>query len=43
MKADHEPAALLRRRCPDKQPADCRDDQLETAAPFDLARFFGST
>jgi ATP-dependent DNA ligase len=26
---------------PDKQPADCRYDQLETNAPYELARIFG--
>jgi ATP-dependent DNA ligase len=27
----------------DKQPADCRYDQLETNAPFELAKIFGVT
>ena len=28
---------------PDKQPADCRYDQLETNAPYELERIFGAT
>ena len=31
----------FRRWRPDKPPADCRYDQLETSAPFELARIFG--
>ena len=32
----------FRRWRPDKQPADCRYDQLEVTAPFELERIFGS-
>ena len=32
----------FRRWRPDKPPADCRYDQLETTAPFELARIFGA-
>ena len=28
---------------PDKPPADCRYDQLEETAPFELARIFGAS
>ena len=34
-------ATTFRRWRPDKQPADCRYDQLEETAPFELARIFG--
>ncbi len=34
-------ATTFRRWRPDKSPADCRYDQLETTAPFELARIFG--
>jgi ATP-dependent DNA ligase len=34
-------ATTFRRWRPDKAPADCRYDQLETTAPFELARIFG--
>jgi ATP-dependent DNA ligase len=34
-------ATTFRRWRPDKVPADCRYDQLETTAPFELARIFG--
>jgi ATP-dependent DNA ligase len=34
-------ATTFRRWRPDRQPADCRYDQLETTAPFELARIFG--
>ncbi|HEY3335757.1 MAG TPA: ATP-dependent DNA ligase [Candidatus Limnocylindrales bacterium] len=34
-------ATTFRRWRPDKQPADCRYDQLETTAPYELARIFG--
>ncbi len=33
----------FRRWRPEKRPADCRYDQLETTAPFELARIFGRT
>ena len=33
-------ATTFRRWRPDRQPADCRYDQLETQAPFELARIF---
>jgi ATP-dependent DNA ligase len=32
----------FRRWRPDKQPADCRYDQLEETAPFELSRIFGA-
>ena len=32
----------FRRWRPDKAPADCRYDQLETTAPYELARIFGA-
>jgi ATP-dependent DNA ligase len=35
-------ATTFRRWRPDKQPADCRYDQLEVTAPFELERIFGS-
>jgi ATP-dependent DNA ligase len=35
-------ATTFQRWRPDKQPADCRYDQLEETAPFELARIFGS-
>ncbi|HWH37537.1 MAG TPA: ATP-dependent DNA ligase [Candidatus Limnocylindrales bacterium] len=35
-------ATTFKRWRPDKQPADCRYDQLETTAPFELERIFGS-
>ena len=34
-------AATFRRWRPDKAPADCRYDQLETSVPFELERIFG--
>ena len=34
-------ATTFKRWRPDKQPTDCRYDQLETTAPFELARIFG--
>ena len=34
-------ATTFRRWRPDKSPADCRYDQLETSAPYELARIFG--
>ena len=34
-------ATTFRRWRPDKAPADCRYDQLETTAPYELARIFG--
>ena len=34
-------AALFLRWRPDKRPADCRYDQLEVTAPFELAKVFG--
>jgi ATP-dependent DNA ligase len=34
-------AALFRRWRPDKQPEDCRYDQLEVTPPFELAAIFG--
>jgi ATP-dependent DNA ligase len=34
-------ATTFRRWRPDKVPTDCRYDQLETTAPFELARIFG--
>ncbi|HEX5828962.1 MAG TPA: ATP-dependent DNA ligase [Candidatus Limnocylindrales bacterium] len=34
-------ATTFRRWRDDKQPADCRYDQLETTAPYELARIFG--
>lgn len=34
-------ATTFARWRPDKQPADCRYDQLETNAPYELARIFG--
>ena len=34
-------AAIFRRWRPDKPPADCRYDQLEVTAPFELERIFG--
>jgi ATP-dependent DNA ligase len=35
-------ATTFRRWRPDRQPADCRYDQLETTTPYELARIFGS-
>jgi ATP-dependent DNA ligase len=35
-------AALFLRWRPDKRPADCRYDQLETTTPFELERVFGA-
>jgi ATP-dependent DNA ligase len=35
-------ATTFRRWRPDKTPADCRYDQLETTAPFEIARIFGA-
>jgi len=35
-------ATTFRRWRPDKGPADCRYDQLETTTPFELARIFGA-
>jgi ATP-dependent DNA ligase len=34
-------ATTFARWRPDKQPADCRYDQLETNAPYELAKIFG--
>jgi ATP-dependent DNA ligase len=34
-------ATTFRRWRPDRRPSDCRYDQLETTAPFELARIFG--
>jgi ATP-dependent DNA ligase len=34
-------ATTFRRWRPDKRPQDCRYDQLETTAPYELARIFG--
>jgi len=36
-------ATTFRRWRPDRQPADCRYDQLETTAPFELKRIFSPT
>jgi ATP-dependent DNA ligase len=36
-------ATTFRRWRPDRSPADCRYDQLETTAPFELSRIFGGT
>jgi ATP-dependent DNA ligase len=36
-------AAIFLRWRPDKQPKDCRYDQLEVTAPFELSKVFGST
>jgi ATP-dependent DNA ligase len=36
-------ATTFRRWRPDKRPADCRYDQLEVTAPFELERIFGSS
>ncbi|HEY8135957.1 MAG TPA: ATP-dependent DNA ligase [Candidatus Limnocylindrales bacterium] len=35
-------ATTFQRWRPDKQPADCRYDQLEETAPFELAKIFGT-
>ena len=35
-------ATTFQRWRPDKQPSDCRYDQLEETAPFELARIFGA-
>jgi ATP-dependent DNA ligase len=35
-------ATTFRRWRPDRQPADCRYDQLEVTAPFELERIFGA-
>ncbi|MEO5964205.1 MAG: ATP-dependent DNA ligase [Candidatus Limnocylindrales bacterium] len=35
-------ATTFRRWRPDKQPADCRYDQLETTTPYELSRIFGA-
>jgi ATP-dependent DNA ligase len=35
-------ATTFRRWRPDKAPADCRYDQLETTAPFEITRIFGA-
>jgi len=35
-------ATTFRRWRPDKPPADCRYDQLETTTPFEIARIFGA-
>jgi len=35
-------AAVFRRWRPDKPPADCRYDQLEVTAPYELAKVFGA-
>jgi ATP-dependent DNA ligase len=36
-------ATTFKRWRPDKSPADCRYDQLEESAPFEIARIFGGT
>ena len=36
-------ATTFQRWRPDKQPADCRYDQLEETPPYELARIFGRT
>ena len=36
-------AAIFLRWRPDKQPTDCRYDQLEVTAPYELAQVFGAT
>jgi ATP-dependent DNA ligase len=36
-------ASTFQRWRPDKQPADCRYDQLEVTTPFELANVFGAT
>jgi len=36
-------ATTFRRWRPDRSPTDCRYDQLETTAPFELSRIFGGT
>ncbi|MBS2016719.1 MAG: ATP-dependent DNA ligase [Deltaproteobacteria bacterium] len=36
-------ATHFKRWRPDKPPSDCRYDQLETSAPFELAQIFGGT
>jgi ATP-dependent DNA ligase len=36
-------AAIFLRWRPDKRPQDCRYDQLEVTAPYELARVFGAT
>ena len=36
-------AAVFLRWRPDKQPADCRYDQLEVTTPYELARVFGAS
>jgi ATP-dependent DNA ligase len=36
-------AAVFLRWRPDKRPADCRYDQLEVVAPYELAKVFGAT
>ena len=36
-------ATILLRWRPDKQPADCRYDQLEVTTPYELAKVFGAT
>jgi ATP-dependent DNA ligase len=35
-------AAIFQRWRPDKPPADCRYDQLEVTAPYELAKVFGA-
>jgi ATP-dependent DNA ligase len=35
-------AAIFQRWRPDKQPSDCRYDQLEVTTPFELAKVFGA-
>src|SRR5881398_133170 len=35
-------AAIFQRWRPDKQPADCRYDQLEVTTPYELAKVFGA-
>ena len=35
-------AAVFLRWRPDKQPADCRYDQLEVTTPYELAKVFGA-
>ena len=35
-------ATIFQRWRPDRQPSDCRYDQLEVTAPYELARVFGA-
>jgi ATP-dependent DNA ligase len=36
-------AAVFQRWRPDKQPADCRYDQLEVTTPYELESVFGAS